>query len=77
MRTRPDGLPERHIDIEDEGPEPTLAELCRPCREIAPGACGEPCGECDDPVARHGGTWLHTHGARAHRARPRPVTTHG
>jgi hypothetical protein len=76
VRTRPDGLPEGHVDIEDEAPEPSLAELCRECREVGPGACGEPCRVCGGPIARYGGKWGHTHGAdRSHRAQPVAVVS--
>jgi len=61
-----------HITVEDEAPEPSLAELCRPCRDIAPGACGTAtCKRCGEPVRVDGSRgWWHTHGRRDHHAKP-------
>src|SRR6266508_3599833 len=54
-------LPERHIDLEDELPEPPVAEQCRQCREF--GSCGEPCFHCGAPIRHQGfGGWWHAHG---------------
>lgn len=69
-------LPERHIDIEDEQPEPPAGELCQDCRDF--GSCGVPCDECGAPVKKYGSRgWHHAHGAaegsRRHRAVPQQV----
>jgi hypothetical protein len=61
------GLLSERVELDDEAPVPSLAELCR-CNNGMP--CGEDTCVCGEPVARFASSWWHTHGRRDHHATP-------
>ena len=76
MTPRPDGLPERHIDVEDTLPDPVDLPMewdgvLGPQEWVC--VCGMPC-------ARYGGKWGHTRMGCApggkHRPWPRQAVNH-